>query len=424
MNFKPVNKLPNMEDISSEIIQNRNRILYELGSFINLYGYDQVETPIIEETELFIRKSGGELSNKLYSFVEPGGNNVSLRPEITSGLVRTANQKINTSKNLRFYYSGPVFRYSPPDGIYANKSRQYTQFGAELFGSKSIHSDAEILSIAIKGLNKIGIKNPKICIFNMKIINEILSIFNISDRGRLFLIKNVEIIKRLPNKEILNKAKSIGIIKNNKIEKNKTHSKDSVNGLVGRRTKADILSRIKLKETFFDEKERFLSALKFVKKVYAISGTPDKSLSKFTKLINNYDEEFKVFSNYFTDLLDALKIEKINISNIIFDFGLSKSISYYNGLIFDIFVNDKSFDSIASGGRYDDLNKILGYKNNLPALGFAYNIDEIIKILKIEEEKVSEKILIQTNDKNIKEIINKANTARESGRRSYVEYID
>ena len=76
MNFKPVNKLPNMEDISSEIIQNRNRILYELGSFINLYGYDQVETPIIEETELFIRKSGGELSNKLYSFVEPGGNNV------------------------------------------------------------------------------------------------------------------------------------------------------------------------------------------------------------------------------------------------------------------------------------------------------------------------------------------------------------
>ena len=142
MNFKPVNKLPNMEDISSEIIQNRNRILYELGSFINLYGYDQVETPIIEETELFIRKSGGELSNKLYSFVEPGGNNVSLRPEITSGLVRTANQKINTSKNLRFYYSGPVFRYSPQDGIYANKSRQYTQIGAELFGSKSIHSDA------------------------------------------------------------------------------------------------------------------------------------------------------------------------------------------------------------------------------------------------------------------------------------------
>ena len=179
-----------------------------------------------------------------------------------------------------------------------------------------------------------------------------------------------------------------------------------------------------MKETLFDEKERFLTALKFVKKVYAISGTPDKSLSKFTKLINNYDEEFKVFSNYFTDLLDALKIEKINISNIIFDFGLSKSISYYNGLIFDIFVNDKSFDSIASGGRYDDLNKILGYKNNLPALGFAYNIDEIIKILKIEEEKVSEKILIQTNDNNIKEIINKANTARESGRRSYVEYID
>ena len=65
MKFKPVNKIPNMEDISSEIIQKRDNIIYKLGSFLNLYGYDQVETPIIEETELFIRKSGGELSNKL-----------------------------------------------------------------------------------------------------------------------------------------------------------------------------------------------------------------------------------------------------------------------------------------------------------------------------------------------------------------------
>tara|TARA_B100000427_G_C15510740_1_gene596066 strand:- start:1211 stop:2485 length:1275 start_codon:yes stop_codon:yes gene_type:complete len=424
MNFKPVNKLPNMEDIPSEIIQKRNNLLYELGSFLNLHGYNQVETPIIEETELFIRKSGGELSNKLYSFVEPGGINVSLRPEITSGLVRTANRKINTSKNLRFYYNGPVFRYSSPDEIHANKSRQYTQFGAELFGSKSIHSDAEILSIAIKGLHKIGINNPKICIFNMNVINEILSIFNISDRGRLFLIKNVDDIKILSNDEILNKAKSIGIIKNIKIQKNINSSKDSINGFIGRRTKSDIINRIKLKENLFDEKDRFLSALKFVKKMYKISGTPDKSLSQFSKLLNNYDDKFKVFSQYFKDLINALEIQQINISNIILDFGLSKSISYYNGLIFDIFVNNKAIDSVASGGRYDDLNNILGYKNNLPALGFAYNIDEITKILKSEEKQVSEKILKQTKDNNMKDIISKANKARESGFRSYVEYID
>tara|TARA_Y100001936_G_scaffold252258_1_gene311199 strand:+ start:2940 stop:4211 length:1272 start_codon:yes stop_codon:yes gene_type:complete len=423
MNFKPVNKIPNMEDISSEIIQKRDKIIYKLGSFLNLYGYDQVETPIIEETELFVRKSGGELSNKLYSFVEPGGNKVSLRPEITSGLVRTANQKISTSKNLRFYYNGPVFRYSSPDEIYANKSRQYTQFGAELFGSKSIHSDAEILSIAIKGLNIIGINNPKICIFNMNIINEILSIFNISDRGRLFLIKNVEDIKILSNKEIIKKAKSIGIIKNNKIEKNMTYSKDLINGFIGRRTKADIINRIKLEENLLDE-DRFLSALNFVKKMYKISGDPDKSLSEFSKLLDNYNSKFKLLSQYFTDLIEALEMEKINISNIILDFGLSKSISYYNGLIFDIYANSKAIESIASGGRYDDLNKILGYQNNLPALGFAYNVDEITKLLRSEEKKVSENILKQTKSNNMREIINKVNKDRESGFRSYVEYIE
>ena len=257
----------------------------------------------------------------------------------------------------------------------------------------------------------------------MNIINEILSIFNISDRGRLFLIKNVEDIKILSNKEIIKKAKSIGIIKNNKIEKNMTYSKDSINGFIGRRTKADIINRIKLEENLLDE-NRFLSALNFVKKMYKISGDPDKSLSEFSKLLDNYDSKFKLLSQYFIDLIEALEMEKINISNIILDFGLSKSISYYNGLIFDIYVNSKAIESIASGGRYDDLNKILGYQNNLPALGFAYNIDEITKLLRSEEKKFSENILKQTKSNNMREIINKVNKDRESGFRSYVEYIE
>ena len=204
----------------------------------------------------------------------------------------------------------------------------------------------------------------------------------------------LKIIKILSNKEIIKKAKSIGIIKNNKIEKNKTYSKDSVNGFIGRRTKADIINRIKLKENFLRKRKISISS-KVCKKMYKISGDPDKSLSEFSKLLDNYNSKFKLLSNYFTDLIEALEMEKINISNIILDFGLSKSISYYNGLIFDIYVNSKAIESIASGGRYDDLNKILGYQNNLPALGFAYNVDEIIKYSKLKKKSFRE--YIKTN---------------------------
>ena len=47
-----------------------------------------LDTPLLEQTELFVRKSGGELTTQLYSFVDPGGNRVSLRPEFTSSVIR------------------------------------------------------------------------------------------------------------------------------------------------------------------------------------------------------------------------------------------------------------------------------------------------------------------------------------------------
>ena len=425
MKFKPVSKLPNMEDISSEIIKKRNNILHDLESLANLYGYDQIETPIIEETELFIRKSGGELSNKLYSFMEPGGINVSLRPEFTYSLARVANKKIKESKNLRFYYNGPVFRYSSPDDKYGGKSRQYTQFGAELFGSKSIHSDAEILAMSIKGLEKVGINKPKICLFNMQIINDLLSHFNISDRSKFFLIKNVYEIKLLPKNSIIAKAKSIGIIKDKKnIQNSNSNSKDLIKGHTGRRTKIDIKNRIEIQKKLIDEKNTFLLALDFVKKIYKISGTQKVALRKFTKLLQSYNFKFKNHVKYFENLFYSLDIQDINTSNIILDFGLSKSIAYYNGIIFDIFPNTKSNESIVTGGRYDDLNKILGYRNNLPALGFAYNIDLITSLVNQKNENIKEKIYKQSKSKNIKKIIKDSNLARESGSRSFVEYIN
>lgn len=55
---------------------------------IGSYGYRYLETPILESTELFLRKSGGELASRMYSFTDAGSNSVSLRPEFTSPIVR------------------------------------------------------------------------------------------------------------------------------------------------------------------------------------------------------------------------------------------------------------------------------------------------------------------------------------------------
>ena len=73
-------------------------------------GYSTIETPVLEPTELFVRKGGGELANKLYSFVDPGGNEVSLRPEYTSSIIRWFLESYdNLELPIRAQYSGSVF---------------------------------------------------------------------------------------------------------------------------------------------------------------------------------------------------------------------------------------------------------------------------------------------------------------------------
>ena len=70
---------------------NYNRIVSISGAlrkFFNEYGYSIIDTPLLENTELFIRKSGGAMTSRLYTFTDPGGQKVSLRPEFTSSVIR------------------------------------------------------------------------------------------------------------------------------------------------------------------------------------------------------------------------------------------------------------------------------------------------------------------------------------------------
>ena len=75
-----------------------------------------VSTPIVEDANLFVRKSGGELVTQLYAFTDPGGRAVCLRPEFTSAVIRYYLSLGDTADSpSRFQYFGPVFRYDPAE---------------------------------------------------------------------------------------------------------------------------------------------------------------------------------------------------------------------------------------------------------------------------------------------------------------------
>jgi histidyl-tRNA synthetase len=126
------------------------------------YGYNYIETPILEETALFKRSVGESsdiVSKEMYQFTDKGNNDVCLRPEGTAGVVRwfVQNKKDRAGGVNRVYYYGPMFRYERPQ---KGRLREFHQFGCESFGEVSVYEDATIILMIHEILSffKIGYK--------------------------------------------------------------------------------------------------------------------------------------------------------------------------------------------------------------------------------------------------------------------------
>jgi histidyl-tRNA synthetase len=111
------------------------------------YGYNYIETPILEETALYKRSVGESsdiVSKEMYNFIDKGNHEVCLRPEGTAGVVRwfVQNKKDKAGGLNRVFYHGPMFRYERPQ---KGRLREFHQFGCESFGESSIYEDATII---------------------------------------------------------------------------------------------------------------------------------------------------------------------------------------------------------------------------------------------------------------------------------------
>jgi histidyl-tRNA synthetase len=124
-----------------------------------LYAYKELRTPIFEKTEVFSRSIGEatDIVNKeMYTFIDKGGESVTLRPEMTASLVRSViqNSLAYDVSTLRLWYFGPFFRYERPQ---KGRLRQFHQFGAECISSPFPESDAEVIMLANHLIRNIGI---------------------------------------------------------------------------------------------------------------------------------------------------------------------------------------------------------------------------------------------------------------------------
>ena len=388
-----------------------------LNDVFSSHGYQYIETPILEATDLFLRKGGAEISTQLYSFKTLTGEEVSIRPEFTSSILRhSIDEKDLSSLPFRFQYAGPVLRFDMETG----NNRQFHQAGIELIGSTDPLADSEILTLGYLGLSALGLERTRIVITDLGIYGQILQEIGLSEHGKLFVMSHLNILRN--GDEGLESVKE----KAQRFAQHRSDIHPSLNlddlrlmseakarysiteilklyeiGSLGRRTTDQITERLLGKIWGSSDASKLDKALEIAGALAMIKGEPQKSLHQ-VKILLRENDLLSVSLDRIEQVLNLLRLENIDNRFVTLDFGLARGMSYYTGIVFEL-INEEGTYSLGGGGRYDDLAKSFGGEQKLPALGFAYDLDYVINSLQggckrhgFEEKQVGNTLILPT----------------------------
>jgi histidyl-tRNA synthetase len=154
-------------DILPDTMARHRRVAETARDLAALYGFEQVETPIFEFTEVFKRTLGDTsdiVTKEMYTFQDRSGDVLTLRPEGTAGVARMViSEGLTQSLPLKYFYTGPMFRHERPQ---KGRLRQFHQVGVELLGAAAPQGDVEVLALAHHFLEALGLGDKTILEIN------------------------------------------------------------------------------------------------------------------------------------------------------------------------------------------------------------------------------------------------------------------
>ncbi len=315
MKIKPVR---GTHDLFGKEVRKFNFIITEVKEIARKFGFDEMITPIFENSELF-KKPLGEQSDvvlkEMYTFTDRNEDELTLRPEYTTPMIRAAiSNGLLNNLPAKFFGTGQMFRRERPQ---KGRYRQFNQINFENFGTNDFFADVEVINLANQLLKKILPKN-----------NFTLHINTLGSR------ENLQNFKKILSKYFKDHQNSLSIESKSKIETNPLRILDSKN---------------------IQDKEIVLQSPKLIE---FISQSELKSY-----------EEIK-------DCLNDLSIP------IFEDLNLVRGLDYYCHTVFEFKTNEiGSQDTLIGGGRYNGLIKTLGGKD-IPGIGWAGGIERIMLLMK------------------------------------------
>jgi histidyl-tRNA synthetase len=337
-------------DFGPDVVRKRQYILNIIKSVFELYGFQPLETPAMENIETLMGKYGEEGDKLIFKILNNGLDNPSKELQVRDEfekVLQGKNTKAITERALKYDLTIPFARYvamnhnqlafpfkryqiqpvwradRPQKGRY----REFYQCDADVVGSNSLINEVEFANIYNEVFQKLGIKNYELRINSRKILTALAEI-----SGGVDKMMDITIA--------IDKLDKIGI---GKVKEE----------LAGRGLKNDQIAVI----------ENYLN----------IKGSNEEKLSAIRKLFGN--------SSTAKQGIEQIEFVVTQTTNLIIDFTLARGLNYYTGIIFEAKAPAEiKIGSIGGGGRYDDLTGLFGVPN-IPGVGISFGVDRIYDVM-------------------------------------------
>lgn len=303
----------------------RAGLIEKLTNTYRAYGFVPIDTPVLEYTEILLRKSNGETEKQVFRFEDNGGRDVAMRFDLTVPFARfTAEHREELYFPFKRYHIAKVWRGEKPQ---AGRYREFVQCDFDTVGSDSAGADFEILSLMKAALSSIGVDDITIHVNHRGIFNRFLTKTGCSDKSE-DILRIVDKIAKVGEQEV----------------------KDELTEVTGSTSSAEqILDYIKPCDTFA------------------------QTLDKIEKLAGGPAEDSKRMRDIYA-MMVAAEIDKAYV----LDPSITRGLDYYTGVVYETFLNKlPSIGSVCSGGRYDNLAGLY-MKDKVPGVGSSIGLDRLI----------------------------------------------
>jgi ATP phosphoribosyltransferase regulatory subunit len=348
--------------------------------------YIREEPSILQPADIFLDRSGEEIRRRTFTFADPGGRELCLRPDLTIPICKHAVES-GTKLPARICYNGLAFRHRPSE---PHRTAQFFQAGAELLGVEDrAVGEREILALAVEALRAAGLENFTVKVGDLGLFGALVDALDVPPQWRARLKRHFwrvgyfeALLSRLTMGASSDQQRLLGSLGG----LSEAESRAAIEGLMdmvadapqGARTREEIVERLM-------EQAADAAALKLdsrvadvITRLLAVSGTAENALGQIAKLTRDAGIALDAPLAAMEARLTALRELGLAPSQVGFAARFGRNMEYYTGFVFELWSRDaEGAVEVAGGGRYDHLLELLGGKPTT-AIGCAIRTERLL----------------------------------------------